>query len=532
MSKESFAKGAAILSISGLLVKILGAIYRIPLTSLIGTEGMANYNVAYGVYNLLLAISLAGLPTAIARLIAEKRALNNYQGAYQVYNISFLTLLAIGLVSSVFILIFAKPLVNLLHFPNAHYSMLALVPALLIIPVMSAYRGFFQGTQNMAPIAISQFVEQLLRVIVGFGLAYSLVNAGLEKAAAGATFGASVGSIGALLIILLFFMKRKKLTQHEIDSSNNNFIEEPKKVVQDLLKIAVPITIGAAMSPLMSILDSYFVGSRLAGLGYAQNQIEDLMGQLGGMAQSLINFPQAFSTAIAVSLVPVLTEAFVKKDKVRLAQTADMGAKLSLIIALPAGIGMFMLAKPIMQLLYPSMGAERFASSGVLLQIQAIGLIFFILNQAYTAMLQSVNKQMIPVKNLFWGLIVKLILSYTLIGIKEININGAAISSLFAYLVTTILNLRDIRKYTKIKMKSIVNIASLPLLSTALMAIAVWVVYKLAGFAVKSNTILTLLSISAAGIVYFVALFATGAITSEDLELIPMGRKLKRFVRR
>lgn len=532
MSKENFAKGAAILSLSGLIVKILGAIYRIPLTSLIGTEGMANYNVAYGVYNLLLAISLAGLPTAIARLIAEKRALNNFKGAYQVYNISLFTLFIIGMVSSLLVLLFAKPLVNLLHFPNAYYSMLALVPALLIIPVMSAYRGFFQGAQNMAPLAISQFLEQLLRVIVGFGLAYTLVNSGVDKAAAGATFGASVGSIGALLIILLFFVKRNKLTQHEINSSDNNFLEEPKKIVKDLLRIAVPITIGAAMSPLMSILDSYFVGSRLTSLGYAQAQIEDLMGQLGGMAQSLINFPQAFSTAIAVSIVPVLTEAFVKKDKLRLAQTADMGAKLSLIIALPAGIGMFMLAQPIMALLYPNMGVEKFASSGALLQIQAIGLIFFILNQAYTAMLQSVNKQIIPVKNLFFGLIVKVILSYILIGIAQINIKGAAISSLVAYLVTTVFNLRDIRKYTKIKMKSIVKIAALPLLSTVLMAITVWIVYTVAGLFIKSNSLLTLLSIGAAGIVYFVALFATGAITSEDLELIPMGSKLKRFVRR
>lgn len=532
MSKENFAKGAAILSLSGLIVKILGAVYRIPLTSLIGTEGMANYNIAYGVYNLLLAISLAGLPTAIARLISEKRALNNYKGAYQVYSISLLTLFIIGMVSSLLVLLLARPLVNLLHFPNAYYSMLALVPALLIIPVMSAYRGFFQGAQNMAPLAVSQFLEQLLRVIVGYGLAYSLVKTGVDKAAAGATFGASVGSIGALLIILLFFVKRKNLTQNEISSSDNNYLEEPKKIVKDLLKIAVPITIGAAMAPLMSILDSYFAGNRLAALGYTQAQIEDLMGQLGGMAQSLINFPQAFSTAIAVSLVPALTEAYVKKDKHRLAQTSDMGAKLSLIIALPSGIGMFMLAEPIMALLYPSMGAEKFASSGVLLQIQSIGLIFFILNQAYTAMLQSVNKQMIPVKNLFLGLIVKVILSYILIGIKGINIKGAAISSLVAYFVTTAFNLRDIRRYTRIKMKSIVKIAALPLLSTALMAITVWVTYNLARLLIKSNSVLTLLSIAAGGLIYFVALFATGAITSEDLELIPMGSKLKRFVRR
>lgn len=532
MSKENFAKGAAILSLSGLVVKLLGAIYRIPLTSLIGTEGMANYNIAYGVYNLLLAISLAGLPTAIARLVSEKRALNNYKGAYQVYSISLLSLFAIGITTSLLILIFARPLVNFLHFPNAYYSMLALVPALLIIPVMSSYRGFFQGTQNMAPLAISQFAEQVVRVIVGYGLAYSLIKAGSEKAAAGATFGASVGSLAAFLIILLFFIKRKNLTQREIESSDNNFLEDPKVVLKSLLMIAIPITIGAALSPLMSILDSYFVGNRLSGLGYTQAQIEDMMGQLGSMAQSLINFPQAFSTAIAVSLVPSLTEAYVRRDKLRLGQTSDMGVKLSLIIALPSGVGMFMLAQPIMVLLYPNMSAQQISGASVLLQIQAIGVIFFILNQAYTAMLQSVNKQMIPVKNLFLGLIVKVIFSYILIGIKDINIKGAAFSSLIAYFVTTAMNLRDIKKYTRIKMSNLVKIVAFPLASTVLMAIAVFIVFKISVVIMKSNALITLLSIAAGVLVYFVALFMTGAITREDLEFIPMGSKLKRFTRK
>lgn len=532
MSKDNFVKGAAILGLSGLIVKILGAIYRIPLTGLISTEGMAYYTAAYNVYNLLLAISLAGFPTAIARMISEKRALNNYEGAYQVYSISLWGMFIIGIISSVLVLIFAKPIVNFMGFPDAYYSMVALVPALLIIPVLSSYRGFFQGTQNMVPFALSQFAEQLLRVVVGYFLAYTLVKVGLEKAAAGATFGASVGSIGALLIVFLFFIMRRKLTQNEIQSSDNNSLDETKNVIKNLLKIAIPITIGASMAPLMGNMDTFFVSNRLASLGYSQAIIDDLYGQLNAMAHSMINFPQAFSTAIAISLVPVMADSFVKKDRFRLNQTADMGAKLSLIIALPCGIGMFMLAEPIMALLYASMGPERHASAGVLLQILSIGVIFLILNQAYTAMLQSVNKQMIPVKNLFIGLIFKVVLSYILIGIAPININGAALSTCAAYLIASILNLRDIRKYTSIKMSNIIKISALPLLSTAIMAITVWIVYRLTGMIINSKGLVTLLSIAIGGLVYFVALFATGAITSEDLELIPMGNKMKRFVRR
>jgi len=532
MSKENFVRGAAILGLSGLIVKILGAVYRIPLTSLIGTKGIAYYTTAYNVYNLLLAISLAGFPTAIAKLISEKRALNNYKGAYQVYSISLWGMFIIGIVSSILVLIFAKPIVNFMGFSYAYYSMIALVPALLIIPVLSSYRGFFQGTQNMIPIALSQLIEQLLRIIVGYSLAYTLVNSGLDKAAAGATFGASIGSFGALLVVFLYFVTRRKLTQNEIDTSGNNRIDTTKNVIKSLLIIAIPITIGASMAPIMSNIDTYFVSSRLASLNYSQELIDDLYGQLNGMAHSMINFPQAFSTAIAVSLVPVMTDMFVKKDKLRLNQTANMGAKLSLIIALPCGIGMFMLAEPIMALLFPSIGAARHASSGALLQILSISVIFLILNQAYTAMLQSVNKQMKPVINLFIGLIIKVILSYILIGIASINIKGAAISTGCAYLIASILNLRDIRKYTTINLSSLVKLSALPLLSTAIMTIVVWVTYKFGGMIISSGGLVTLLSIAIGGIAYLVALFATGAITKEDLELIPMGNKLQRFVRK
>lgn len=532
MSKENFVKGAAILSISGLIVKILGAIYKIPLTSLIGTEGVGYYQPAYNVYNLLLAVSLTGFPTAIARLVSEKRALNNYKGAYQVYNVSLWAMFIIGILSSVLVFAFAKPIVNFMGFPGSYYSMVALVPALLIIPVVSAYRGFFQGTQNMMPFALSQLVEQLFRVIAGFALAYYLVKLSLDKAAAGATFGASIGSIVALLVVFLFFVRRKKLTLYEIENSDNNSLDTAKNVIRNLLIIAIPITIGASIAPLMGNVDTYFVSNRLAALGYTDSQIADLYGQLSGMAHSLINFPQAFSTAISISLIPVMTDAFVRKDKLRLNQTADMGAKLSLVIALPCGVGMFMLAEPIMALLFPSTGAAAHASSGVLLQILSISVIFLILNQAYTSMLQSVNKQMIPVKNLFIGLILKIILSYILIGIPSINIKGAAISTGITYLIASILNLRDIRKYTTIKLSSFIKLSALPLLSTVIMAVVVWGVYKLAGTVISSGGLVTLLSIAVGGCAYLVALFVTGAITSEDLELIPMGSKLQRFVRK
>ncbi len=531
MSKESFIKGAAILSVAGLLVKILGAIYRIPLTNLIGTEGIGYYQPAYNIYNLLLVVSLAGFPTAIAKLVSERRALQNYEGAYQVYKVSHWGLLLIGVVSSVFVLIFAKNLVSFLGFPGSYYSMIALVPALFAVPLLSAYRGFFQGTQNMIPIALSQIVEQIFRVSVGLYLAYAFVGKGLEEAAAGATFGASAGGLAALILIyILFFISKKKIKQ-EISLSSHNKTEPVWDIVKNLLYIAIPITIGASIAPLMGMMDSYIVSNRLSAIGYTSIQIADMYGELSGTAQTLINFPQVFSTAVAMSLVPVITESFTRKQYDKLNDTANAGVKISLIIGLPCGIGLYLLAEPIIALLYASIGPEKHVSSGALLQILAISVIFLTLVQSFTAILQSINKQFHPVKNLAVGLVVKIVVSYILIGMPSVNIRGAAISTTVAYLVVALLNWNDINRKTKIKI-NLLKVSARPLLSTAAMAVAVEVMFRVVKATIGSQNLATLVSIAVGGVVYLICLFLTGAITKEDLELIPKGEKLKRFVRK
>lgn len=530
MSKENFVKSAAILSISGFIVKLLGAVFQIPLINLIGTEGIGYYQPAYNIYNLLLTVSLAGFPTAIAKLVSERRALKNYEGAYQVYKVSRWGLLIIGIGSSIFVLFFASKIMSFLGYPGSYYSMLALVPALFVVPILSSYRGFFQGTQNMMPIALSQIVEQIFRVSVGLSLAYMLVNVGLKEAAAGATFGASIGGISALLLIYIMFLFNRKNIRKEIETSSQNKKEITSEIIKEILYIAIPITIGASIGPLMSLADSYLVSSRLSVIGYTNVQIADMFGQLSGTAQTLINFPQVFSTAVAMSLVPAITEAYTKKQSNRLNITSNVGIRLALIIGLPCGVGLGLLSEPIIALLFSSLGPEKHVSAGALLQIMSISVIFLSLIQAFTAMLQSVDKQFLPVKNLMVGLIVKVILSYFLISMPSINIRGAAISTTGAYLTILILNWVDVNNKTSIK----INLPKLiikPVFATLIMAVTVWVSFKV-GTPIIGQKLSTLASILFGVIVYVISLFVTGAITSEDLDMIPKGDKLKKFVRK
>lgn len=529
MSRQSFIKGAAVLGAAGLIIKIIGAIYRIPLTNLIGTEGMGLYQPAYNVYNLLLTISLAGFPTAIARLVSEKRALYNYQGAYQVFKISMIGMFLGGLLTAIIVYMNAHNIVNSLGYSGSYYSMVALTPALFFVPIMSTFRGYFQGAQDMVPTALSQIIEQLFRVSIGLFLAYKLISVGLEEAAGGAIFGASSGSIAGTILIMIIFFSRMKGIKGEIKSSTHNSLDRTKTVVKRLLVIAIPITIGASIVPVMALIDSYFVSSRLQAIGFTEAQATEMFGQLSGTAQTLINFPQVFSVAVAMSLVPTITDAYTKRNKRVLNKTANLGARTALLIGLPSAVGLFILAEPIIALLYPAIGPEKHASVGMLLQILSVSVIFLTLVQAFTAILQAVEKQFIPVKNLAIGAVVKVILSYILIGTPAFNIKGAAISTVVVYMIAAILNYIDIKRYTNIDI-NIFKILIKPLISTLVMAVVVWGCYY-GTLGIIGSKLAAVIAIAIGVVVYVVALFATGAITEEDLKALPKGEKLAKLLK-
>jgi stage V sporulation protein B len=236
MKKDTFLKGAFILGISGIIVKIVGAFFRIPLANIIGSEGVGYYQVAYPIYTFLLSFSAAGFPTAISKLVSEKRARGNIRGGHKVFQVSLGILMIIGVVSFLFLSLGARFLVDtFIKGPNSYFSILALAPALLFIPVMAAYRGYFQGLQNMIPTAVSQVVEQIARVIAGLALATFLLSYGTEYAAAGASFGATAGAIAGLIVIFLIYINNKNAIFSEFQSIEQ-YREEPPLLISPAFK--------------------------------------------------------------------------------------------------------------------------------------------------------------------------------------------------------------------------------------------------------------------------------------------------------
>lgn len=519
--KSTFLKGAVILGLAGVVVKILGAAFRIPITWIITSEGLGYYQTAYPIYVLLISIATSGFPVAISKMVSARRALGDNRGAYRVFKIIFMILLGMGVITSTVMLFSAKYIVTvMLQNPKAYLALVMLVPAILLVPVMAAFRGYFQGLNNMNPSAISQIAEQFARVIFGVGLAIMFVPKGLEYGAAGATFGATAGAVCGLSVMLYIYYKNKTTRNYELENSAIFPREKTSDILTELITIALPIIIGALVMPTMNTIDLALVMRRLVSGGFTHAQANTMYAQLTGIAATLINLPQVITGAIAISLVPVISSAYAVNDLKRTRENTNLAIRLSLLIGLPCAVGLFVLATPIIGLLYPN----EPSSVGGILAIMSIGVVFLSLIQSFTSVLQGIGKAHIPVLNLFIGAGVKFIMTYVLTAIPSLNVKGAAISTVCAYIVAAVLDYFSVKKYLGLKF-SARDFLMRPLVTAGIMGIITRLIYVLI-VPVIGNSLATLLAVAVGGLVYVVTLFITKTITREDLQDLPKGKNI------
>ena len=535
-NKDTFLQGAATLGIAGVVGKLLGAIFRIPLVWIIGSVGLGYYQTAYPIYVLLVAIATSGFPVAISKMVAARLALGDEKGADKVFWLVFKIMAAFGILASTSIFFGANYLVTeRFRNPNAYKALVVLVPAILFVPLMASFRGYFQGHNNMRPSAISQVVEQLARVVFGIALAIALAPKGLDYGAAGATFGATAGAIAGLSMMLYLYIKRDKGHKEEGDQVQVFEEESTRKILKELLTIALPIIIGALVMPTMNMIDLALVMGRLEAAGFSNAEANSLYGQLTGMAATLINLPQVITSGIAVSLVPVISAAYALGDREKLQRNTSLAIRVSMLIGLPAAVGLFVLSTPIIRLLYPN----EPSSVGQLLAIMALGVVFLSLIQSFTSVLQGMGRAHIPVINLFIGAGVKIVLTFVLTGISWLNVKGAAISTVSAYVVAAILDLISVKALTHMKF-DLKLVLIRPLLTAAIMGVCARVSYEilmillgLAGLSsFGANAIATLSGVLIGGTVYVFALFKMKAISVEELESMAKGKGMANKLRK
>jgi stage V sporulation protein B len=429
MKKQSLIKGTVILGAAGVFARFLGLFFRWPVIMLIGDEGMGYYQMSYPLYMVFVGIA-AGMPVAISKMISERSAVHDEEGIFQVVRTGLMLMLLLGGGTSIVFVLFARTIVEGLGWdPKAYYSMIGIGLAPFFIGIMSVFRGFFQGMQNMTPTAISQLYEQTGRVIVGVILVFMLQPRGIDVAAGGAAFGAVAGAVFGVTYLISKYIRVRK-----------NFVirrhGQNEGVLGELLHIAVPISLGAVVGTVMTFIDSVLVPQKLLQAGFTSQQATILYGQLTGKAFVLINVPLTMSIALGASLVPIIAEAHILRRKMEVINKVETAVKVSIVVGVPAMFGLFFMSAPILNMLFPGHSAGY-----QILKYASLTLPFIILTQTSTAILQGSGHYFTPIYNLVIGCIVKVFMTYLLVPIPYINIYGAVAGSLAAYIVTTALNM-------------------------------------------------------------------------------------------
>ncbi|MDI3548660.1 MAG: stage sporulation protein [Halanaerobiales bacterium] len=522
---NNFIKGAAILTAAGLTAKVMGFVYRVILTRIIGTEGMGLYQMAYPIYTTLLVVSRSGIPVSLAKLISARIALGERKTAFKIFRVGRYLSLGVGFFFSLLMAFLAKPLVNIFNWdPRAYYAVLAISPAIFFVSIMATYRGFFQGLQNMVPTAYSQVIEQLVRMITMVTLVYFLVPYGLGFAAAGATFGAVTGSVAGLLTLLYVYYKRRKHIWNYVQISSIDTLDS-WKIIKDIAALGIPITFGALVQPLMTLVDTIIVPNRLQVAGFTVEKTTRLFGDLAAVAMTLVNFPTIITVSLAASLVPAISEAFALKEDNLIKTRTETGLRLAILLGLPSSVGLYVLARPLSRVIFAAPDAA------IPLRVVAWGVLFIALQQTSSAILQGIGKTGIPARNLLLGAITNAFINYTLTGLPSFGIRGAALGTVAGFAVAALLNLFSVKKYTHFDFKVKVLVIK-PVLAVFLMGVVTKQGFLLLNklfsyFTDYSYTLATSVIVLMAIIAYGFALLLLKEIKYSDLVLIPkIGKKL------
>ncbi len=528
---KSFIKGAAILGAAALLSKLLGAIYRIPFQNLAGDEGLGIYNIVYPVYTTLLIIATAGFPIAVSKLVSERLAIGDTFGAKRILKISSLLLTFTGIIFFALLFFGAEWIaLNLFEDSSVTLAIKAVSTALIVVPLMAVLRGYYQGHQDMFPTGLSQIIEQIVRVTSIIVLTYWFMNNGfgVEYAAAGATFGAFTGSFAALIVVLFFWkrIERQTITYLNPVTGGKNFNEETSlQIMKKIIYIALPICFGSLVLPLLNLADSVTV-PKLLNLTLDNPAEATSVFGLYGHGIPLVQVAAIFATSLSLALVPAISEGITKGNNRAVGNFIGLSLKLTVLIGLPASVGLAIIAEPTNVMLYKS------AEGSDIISVLAFTTLFSTLGITTTGILQGMGLFIVPARNLIIGVIIKIILNIVLI--NSMGIIGAAWAMVVAYLIASSLNIRTINRHSGVVF-SLKDFFIRPFISVAVMGIVVYAamvgmetLLLSSGISERLQAmVIALVSVGLGGIVYAIALFKSGALTRQDISVIPkLGNKL------
>jgi len=529
-----FVKGAAILGVAGLVSKLLGAVYRIPYQNIAGDIGLYVYMQVYPLYTTLLILATAGFPIAISKIVSERVAVGDAIGARRAFRLASIAMVVLGVFF--FLLLFGGAPLVARFMGDEHLTtpLRAVAWSLPLVPMAAILRGYFQGHQNMMPTGVSQVIEQLVRVVFILLTAYWAMNVYQDAylAGTGAVFAAFPGGVAAVLVLLWYWRKDKQGRQLVAAQQQAAGVVEwtNRQVLRSLLYYALPICMGALVLPLIPLVDSVTVVNMLQWSGMQENLAKLAKGAYD-RGQPLIQFGTFFATSLSLALVPAISEAVAQRQHRLIASRSEVAIRLTFLLGLPASFGLALLAEPINVMLYgDGNGTEALA-------VQSFTILFATLSISSAGILQGLGRVMRPARNLFIGVLVKLVLNLVLVPIW--GIAGAALSTVLAYLVAMVLNVLAVKKYTGAEIGLRQTVLK-PFISVLIMSVAVLAVEWGANALLSSfsgperllHTIVGLVSVGSGALVYLLALLKTGGLTRSDIQYLPKGKRIASLLAR
>ncbi|NLI89711.1 MAG: polysaccharide biosynthesis protein [Epulopiscium sp.] len=539
-SGSGLVKGAAILAVATFLTKIIGLIYRIPLTSILGDEGNGLYADAFQIYTVLITLCAYGLPTAISKLVAERVAKGDYRDAHRVFKISIIYSGIFGGIFSIIMWIFASNLANMMGSPRTVYAMKSLAPTVLIVVLMSSFRGYFQGLNTMMPTAISQIIEQLFNAIFSVILAHALIGRGLESAVVGSTLGTGIGALSGFIFILFVYWLVKPDINRNIERSVSHSRESGWEILKKILMTTIPILLGTAVFSLTSTIDLKMINDKLPKViegmmangqtsyigisdisGLTAIQIVDMLkGQYSVKYLTLVSVPVSLIISLSTASIPAISYSVASRDFDDVREKIQLVLKIGMLFAFPAAIGMGVLADPIIRLLFRSQ-----PDGASLLQLGTIAIVFITISQICTGILQGLGKQQLPTIHAVVACIIKVTLNMILLPVPYINIHAIIYSTIGCYMMFSYLNIKAVVRLTGVVLDK-KEIFIKPALISALMGIITLLAHLALSVVTSSAFIHIALLVPLAIFIYGIAAIWLEALTIVELELMPGGNKI------
>ncbi len=570
--------GALVLVVATMLVKVIGAIYKIPLTALIGEVGRGYFSSAYEIYTPIYAISMAGLPVAVSKMVSESVTLGNYRDARQIFKVAQKLFFIVGVVGTLLLVLIAFPYVWLGDCKDNLWSILMIAPSIFFCCLMSTYRGYYEGLRNMTPTAVSQVIEALGKLILGLIFSRVIINIGMNMynagqpvfgvvcntqseadsaiapyAAAGAVFAVTLGTVAALLFMII----HRKVKGDNFDRTmlvNSPRPQDKKETSKTMVTIAVPMVISALITNVTNLIDNFTIRTRLAhavseNLDFFKTTFaaslqgsgtldKDIGTYLYGCYFSALDFKNLITSitmSLGVSAIPALAAAVAMKNKKEVSSTINSVIRICMLVAAPAGLGIAALAEPIMTLLYGGTNAENLIPiSSPIVMIYGIATFILALSTPLTNVLQAMGRADIPAKTVAIGAAIKVVSNFIFVGIPELNIYGATIGTILCYTFIIIANIYFTMKVSKCKINFISTIVK-PMFSAIVCALSAFgtrmLLVRFLTFGDPSSklngaNLSTLIAVGVAVIVYAVCMLLVRGLAYDDIIMLPKGKKI------